>query len=465
MLIKWVTTGFIILFASIICIAQQVLSENELQGLHNGFDNNDANNKAIMNALTANGVKELAVNRKKAGKIDHHFKYKVDVSGITSQEKSGRCWMFTSLNSLRPKIINDKKLSEFTFSTNYLYFYDMLEKSNLFLENCIATAGKPLDDRKVEWLLKSPVGDGGVWNSFANLVDKYGLVPQKAMPETHHSNNTSWLRRILNRKLREHALTLREMANSGSDKESIRQQKMGMMHDVYRILALSLGVPPQEFEYRFVDKEGNIGKTKTYTPVSFYQEHFPKYDPDNYVMLMNDPTREYHKLYEIEYDRNVMEGQNWQYINLPNKELKKIALASIKASESMYVSCDVGKQLSKDDGSLLVDNYDFESLYGMEFGMDKAQRINTRESGSSHAMLLMAVDVDDNEKPTKWQFENSWGADYGHNGYLTFSDQWFDEYLFRIVPHKKHIDKGILKILDEEPVMLPPWDPMFMQDM
>lgn len=465
MLKKWVITEFIVLAASILSIAQQSLSDQDLQNLRQGFDTEDANNIAIMNALTANGVKKLAVNRKKAGKIDHHFKYKVEVSGITSQEKSGRCWMFTSLNSLRPKLIQDKNLSEFEFSTNYLYFYDMLEKSNLFLENCIATADQPMEARKVEWLFKNPIGDGGVWNSFANLVDKYGLVPQKAMPETYHSNNTSWLRRILNRKLREHALSLREMSTTGSDEVSIREQKIEMMHDVYRILALSLGVPPQEFEYRFVDKDNKIGETKQYTPLGFYQEHFPEYDPDNYVMLMNDPTRDYYKLYEIEYDRNVMEGQNWQYINLPNKELKKIAVASIKDKDAMYVSCDVGKQLSKDDGSLLVDNYDFASLYGMPFGMDKAQRIKSRESGSSHAMLLMAVDVDDNEKPTKWQFENSWGADYGHDGYLTFSDEWFDEYLFRIVPHKKYIDDDILKILDEEPVMLPPWDPMFMQDM
>ncbi|MFO7790486.1 MAG: C1 family peptidase [Bacteroidales bacterium] len=443
----------------------QSLTDQDLQNLRSGFNDEDANNKAIMNALSANAVKDVAVNRQQAGKIEHHFAYKVDVKGITSQEKSGRCWMFTSLNGLRPKIIQDKNLSKFEFSTNYLYFYDLLEKSNLFLENCIATADKPMDHRKVEWLFKNPIGDGGVWNSFANLVKKYGLVPKKVMPETHHSNNTAGLRRILNRKLREHALVLRKTASSDNNMETIRAKKNDMLHDVFRILALSLGTPPQEFEYRYVDKDDNIGETKTYTPLSFYKKHFPDYDPDNYVMLMNDPTREYYKLYEIEYDRNVIEGQNWTYINLPNKTLKKIAVQSIKGNEAMYVSCDVGKQLSKDDGSLDLGNYDYESLYGMEFGMDKSERISSHESGSSHAMLLMAVNVDDNENPVKWQFENSWGADYGHNGYLTFTDQWFDEYLFRIVPHKKFIDDDILKILKEEPVRLPPWDPMFRHDM
>ncbi len=418
----------------------------------------------ITNALSNGDVKSLTLNRENLSVTDHHFKYKVKVNGITDQKKSGRCWMFTGLNILRPKIIDKYQLEGFEFSTSYLYFYDILEKSNLFLQEIINTAHLPMDNKRVEWLFRSPVGDGGVWNSLANLVEKYGAVSKQAMPESKNSENTSMMIRIIRRKLREQGLELRQLNVNNQKKEKMLQRKDEMLSDIYHILALNLGKPPVEFEYRFVDKDGNIGENKTYTPRSFIKECLPVIKFDEYVMLMNDPSRPYYQLYEIDMDRNVLEGRNWKYINMPNKEIKEFALASIKANEAMYSSCDVGKQLNKNTGTLDVNNYDYESLYGISFNMDKKARIITRESGSSHGMALMAVDVDENEKPVKWQVENSWGKDAGHNGYLTITDEWFDEYFFRVVVLKKFIDSKTLKILDQKPILLPPWDPMFSED-
>ena len=462
---KYIAICFILGFTVSSMAQNGEMDQEMIQEIRESFSNTDPDNKALMNVISNNDIKDLALSRSNVGKMDHYFKYKVDVTGITNQEKSGRCWMFTSLNSLRPVVIDKYNLSDFRFSENYLYFWDQMEKANLFLEAIIENSDKPIDDRKNDWLLSNPIGDGGVWNSFANLVGKYGLVPASAMPETHHSSNTAFLRKILKRKLREQALDLRKLANTKASAEQIHSQKKENLQEIYRILALSLGEPPTQFTYRFVDKEENIGETKSYTPLSFYKEILPNYNPDNYVMLMNDPTREYYKLYEIEYDRNVMEGKNWTYINLPNDQFKQFAVASIKANEGMYASCDVGKQLSKDAGTLDINNFDYASLYGVNFTMDKRERIISKESGSSHAMLLMAVDVDDNENPTKWQFENSWGSSYGNNGYLTFTDEWFNEYMFRLVINKKILDKKTLNVLNQKPIKLPPWDPMFMQDM
>ncbi|MDA3910448.1 MAG: C1 family peptidase [Bacteroidales bacterium] len=461
---KYIVFLFMMSFVGSIYAQNGTLNETVIQEIRGSYDNTDPDNKALMNAISNNKINDLAINRNNVGKVDHHFKYKVNVTGITNQESSGRCWMFTSLNSLRPEVIEKYNLSDFRFSENYLYFWDMMEKSNLFFEAVIENSDKPMDDRKNDWLFSNPIGDGGVWNSFSNLVEKYGLVPASAMPETHHSSNTAFLRKILKRKLREQALELRELAKTKASAEQIQAQKTEMLQAIYRILALSLGEPPTEFSYRFIDKDGKIGATKTYTPLSFYNALLPEYSPKDYVMLMNDPTREYYKLYEIEYDRNVMEGKNWTYINLPNDKFKQFAVASIKANEGMYASCDVGKQLSKDAGTLDMNNFDYGSLYGVDFTMDKRERIISKESGSSHAMLLMAVDVDENENPTKWQFENSWGPSYGNDGYLSFTDEWFNEYMFRLVIHKKFLDKSTLKVLDQKPIKLPPWDPMFMQD-
>jgi len=185
------------------------------------------------------------------------------------------------------------------------------------------------------------------------------------------------------------------------------------------------------------------------------------YSPENYIMVMNDPTREYYKVYEIKNYRNTIEGINWTYLNLPNEDIKPAALASIKDNEPMYTSCDVGKQLDRENGILHPENYDYASLLGIDLKMDKKARILTRQSGSSHAMLLIACDTDENDVPVKWEFENSWGPAAGNKGYLTFTDEWFDQYMFRFVIHRKYLSQKAIRALDQEPVLLPVWDYMF----
>ncbi len=457
-------TLVLLLFCSMVIAQKGSITPDQLQQVKKSYDKNDASTKALTNALTSTDIKQISLNRHNLGTIDHNFTYKVDVKGISNQKGSGRCWMFTSMNVLRPMVIDKYKLSKFEFSHNYLYFWDIFEKANLYLEAQIKYADQPTDNKYVERLFKNPVNDGGVWNSFTNLADKYGVIPKEIMPETQSSENTRWMVKLINRKLREDGLIIRNLHSNNAKYKELETKKVEMLGDIYRMLALNLGEPPTEFSYRFVDKDDNIGLKTNYTPKGFMTEVLGEIDFADYIMLMNDPTREYNKMYEIEYDRNVMEGRNWTYLNLTNSEIKKLAIESIKNNKAMYASCDVGKQLNNDIGYSAINNYDFESLYGVEFGMNKAQRIQTFESGSSHGMALIAVDVDENENPIIWQFENSWGADKGHNGYLTFTDEWFSEYMFRVVVKKEFIDEATLKLLDQKSIMLPPWDPMFNED-
>ena len=440
----------------------QTITDKDLQEIQSSYSK-DASTKAIQNILTTDkNLKDNALNRDMQGKIDHYFKYRVNVKGITNQYSSGRCWMFTSMNVLRPGIIKKYNLSNFDFSHNYLYFWDMFEKANLFLENIITTADRDILDREVVEYFKAPTGDGGVWNLYYNAAEKYGVVPQEVMPETAHSNNTSQMGSILNEKLRLGGYQLREMATTGKNAKELRNEKKEILKDVYRILALCLGEPPHTFTWRYKDKDGNIKELANYTPQQFYKEITPAdYNPQNYIMIMNDPTREYYKLYEIQNYRNTEEGINWVYLNLPNEDIKKAALASIKNNEAMYASCDVGKQNNRETGILDPEMYDYESLLGVKLNMDKKARILTRQSGSSHAMTLVGCDTDSNDKPVKWEFENSWGSSNGNNGYLTFTDPWFDEYMFRIVIHKKYLEAKAIEALKTKPEQLPVWDYMF----
>lgn len=460
--ILWKSCFALLLSGVLISSQAQSVSEKELTEIKSSFEPSSSN-AAIQNMLTENAnIKTLALNHKLQGKIDHFFKYRVQVKGITDQKSSGRCWMFTSMNVLRPSIMDKYNLATFDFSHNYLFFWDMFEKSNLFLENIIQTADSPYDDRMVVELLKSPVSDGGVWNLYYNLGEKYGVVPKEVMPETAHSNNTGQMRSILNESLRGAAYNLREAAANGVKTDALRKQKTEALKDVYRILALCLGEPPANFTWRYKDKSGEIKALKDYTPQQFYKEITPAdYSPQNYIMIMNDPTREYYKLYEIENYTNAIEGINWIYLNLPNEDIKQAALASIKNNEAMYTSCDVGKQYNSQQGISDPSMYDYQSLFGIKLDMDKKARILTRQSGSAHAMSLIACDTDENDKPIKWEFENSWGASAGHNGYLTFTDEWFDEYMFRIVIHKKYLQTKAINALNQKPIQLPMWDYMF----
>lgn len=414
--------------------------------------------KAARNALAQNAIPELATNADNLAMIDTHFSHRVTTKGITDQHQSGRCWLFTGLNVLRAQMIEEYDLAGMEFSQNYLFFYDQLEKSNLFLQAVIDTKHLPMEDRQVEWLFKNPLSDGGQFTGVSNLIMKYGVVPREVMPENYQSNNTSQVSNLIQLKLREFGLALRNQ----KDRRSPVALKTEMLKEIYSMLVRAYGVPPTEFEWTLRDKEGNVVKTETYTPSRSTPSISGDLDLENdFVMVMNDPSREYHKVYEIEYDRHVYDGDNWLYLNLPIDEVKALAIASIKDNKAMYFSCDVGKFLLSKKGTLDVNNFDYESLMGVDFPMNKEERVRTFASGSSHAMTLIAVDLDDEGNPTKWMVENSWGPQAGWQGNLIMTDEWFEEYMFRVVVNKKYIPAETLQLLEQKPVMLPSWDPMF----
>ena len=421
-----------------------------------------ASDKAMRNIMVNQSPAKLAMNYENATKFDSHFSNRVVSKAVTDQKSSGRCWMFTGMNVMRNKAIRQHNLpADFQFSQAYTFFYDQLEKSNLFLQAIIDTYKKPMTDQEVEWLFKNPIGDGGQFTGIANLVEKYGLVPSDVMPETYNTNNTSSISNLLSLKLREFGLELRDMAaQKGMTSDKLNSRKTEMLGTIYRMLALTMGEPPTEFDWTLRNAKGEVVSTEHYTPMSFY-EKYAKQDFSKFYMVMNDPTREYYKVYEIQYDRHVYDGQNWRYINLPMNEIAPMCIASIKDSTMMYFSCDVGKFLDRDKGFMDPNNFDYGSLMGTTFGMDKKQRVSTFASGSSHAMTLCAVDLDKNGNPLKWMVENSWGPNYGYQGNLIMTNDWFNEYMFRVVLEEKYIPANIRALLNQKPIMLPAWDPMF----
>lgn len=435
------------------------MSMSFIDSLRNGY-NPTAAERALANAVAGNAIDKLAATRDSRNGADTHFSHRVESKGITDQKRSGRCWLFTGLNVLRAQMMQKNNLPKLELSQAYNFFYDQLEKSNLFLQQIIDTSTLPDDDRTVDWLFSNALSDGGQFTGLADNVMKYGVVPAQVMGETFSTDNTSRLSGLIALKLREDGLKLRGMAAKGVKNGDLDNEKRKMLGEIYRMLSIGIGEPPVEFEWTRYDKNGKPVDTRTYTPQQFYKEYAGNDLQHDYVMFMNDPSRPFYKLYEIDRSRHVYDGDNWRYINLPVEDIKAMAIESIKDSTMMYFSCDVGKFIDRDKGILDTDNYDYGSLLGVDFGIDKGDRIKTHASASSHAMTLMAVDLDEKGKPRKWMVENSWGSG-PNDGHLIISDRWFDEYMFRLVVDRKYVPKKILSILNQKPVLLPAWDPLF----
>ena len=423
-------------------------------------------NRALANAVAANSIESLVKNHQNAGAFDTYFSVETKKQSITDQKSSGRCWMFSGFNVLRSNYTRQHGDSiRLEFSQAYLFFWDQLEKANLMLQGCVDTGSLPIDDQRVRFFFQHPIGDGGTFCGVSDLAEKYGLVPAEVMPESYSSDNTSRARALISSKLREYGLQLRELAKKERKQASIDKAKSRMLAQIYRMLALTIGEPVQKFTYAFKDKNGKaVGPAREYTPQSFYQEVVGGPVNGTFIMAMNDPRRPYYKTYEVEYDRHTYDGHNWKYVNLPMDDIEEMAISALKAGRKLYSSYDVGKMLDRKRGYCDTENFDYGSLFNTTFGMTKAERISTFDSGSTHAMTLTAVDLDKKGKATKWKVENSWGADWGQKGCLIMTDRWLREYMFRLVVPNEFVPAKVMKAYETQPVMVMPEDPLFQMD-
>lgn len=421
----------------------------------------DPKNRLARNAVTRVTVEDVAMDRSAFVANDHTFSVQVGLEGkATSQKRSGRCWLFAGLNVMRLALMQKYNLDEFEFSQSHLFFWDKLEKSNYFLENVIVTRDEPLNGRLVMWLLQDPIGDGGQWDMFINLVHKYGVVPKTSMPESFSSSNSPRMNWIVTHKLREFAGRLRDLASEGASEGALREAKEGMMEEIHRLLAIHLGEPPATIDWQFRDKDKVFHDFSGLTPQQFFREHVP-YDPDDRVCLIHAPTddKPLHRLFTVQYLGNMPEGHPVRYVNLPVDDLKKYAIASLQDGEAVWFGCDVGKHFHRDLGIMDTALYDYELVYGTGPGMDKAQRLDYGESQMTHAMVFTGVDIEDG-KPVRWRVENSWGDEVGKKGYFVMSDEWFDEFMYEVAIAKRFLPPEVLAILEQDPIVLPPWDPM-----
>jgi len=425
--------------------------------------NQDNTVKMARNAATRNEVTELAMDWEHFRRIDHAFSDVVTGEmPVTNQRSSGRCWGFAGLNLFRIYLGRKHNLKEFQFSQSYFMFWDKLEKANYFLESILKTADQEWNSRLLMHLLAGPIQDGGQWDMWVNLINKYGVVPQSEMPESFQSSKSGRMNRMITRKLRENAKKLRDFKQRGVGNDELQTMKIEMLEVIFRLLVIHLGTPPDSFDWQVRDKDNNFHRFENLTPTSFYRDHV-ELDLNDYVCLINCPMsdKKYNKVYTIEFLGNVMEGLPIRYLNVESDVMKKSAIKAIKNDDPVWFGCDVGKHFHQDLGVMDMDLFDFDMFYGTEFGLNKASRLEYGDSRMTHAMLFTGVDLDLKGEPIKWRVENSWGDKAGNKGYHIMTDNWFDEYNYEIVVHKSFLPDDLIAVFEtSDPISLQPWDPM-----
>lgn len=415
----------------------------------------------MSNAVSRTALPDAAFVPAAAAKLRMDFSVLVKTNNITNQKQSGRCWMFAALNTLRYQVMKKYDLKTFELSQAYLFFWDKLEKSNYFLESILDTLDEPANGRLVSYLLTAPVNDGGQWDMLCNLIEKYGVVPKTAYPESKASSGSREMDMTLTEKLREDACILRKLHKEGKDLDELRTRKTRMLGEIYRLLCICLGEPPKTFTFEYRDKDNNFHREEGLTPKSFF-EKYVGVDLSDYVSLINAPTEDkpYGRSYTVQYLGNVKEGSAVRYLNLPIEELKKAAIAQMKDGQPVWFGCDVGKHSERDSGIMDLDIRGLEDLLDTRFTMTKAERLDYGQSLMTHAMVFQGVNLDENGKPNRWRVENSWGKEPGKDGYYLMTDRWFDEYMYQVVVNKKYLTAEQIAAYEAEPIALEPWDPM-----
>lgn len=432
------------------------LTLDEIAKFQQDYQQNKQNKIAEL-AVVNNGVQKASFNGEGIRDLNRTFSIEIPTDNVTDQKQSGRCWLFAALNVLRHKFAKQYHTKNFTFSQSYLFFWDRIERANIFFNHILETADKPVDDRTVHFYLQAPDTDGGQWHMAISLIRKYGLVPTYAQDESFTANNTAAFNQALNMKLREDGLVLRKLAQAGKNDE-IEQKRQEYLSEIYRMAVIAFGQPVQKFDLEFKDDDGNYKLDQNITPLDFFHNYFED-DLDDYVVLFNAPDHEYDKLYAFPFEDNVEGGSPVRFLNTKIENLKEAAIKQLKDGETIWFGCDVGKQSDRQKGILAANLYETDTIFGIETKLNKKERLQTGASGSTHAMTFVGVDVVDG-KPRQWKVENSWGTKVGDKGYFVMDDKWFDEYLFKVVVKKQYLPKKLVKIAEGEATPVPCWDSM-----
>lgn len=462
------------------------LNSQTLEDFKKNFDMNPQF-QVSKNAISSSSLKHVVLDRNALQKDTNDIHSKVINIEVkpTDQHSSGRCWMFANLNVIRLDFIKKMKLQDnFEFSQNYLFFYDKLEGANFFLDKIFETKNEPLDSRIVHWLINEPCSDGGTFTSFSDLIHKYGIIPQTEMKDSYHARNSDSMNKILRDTLREAAFQIRTTQSLDTIKTIIKET----MEKVYNLLVIFLGEPPKKFVWEYMKKKSfksrkkankkNKSKSKKarkgkkggagvfrrigeITPQEFFKKYVP-FNSEDYVTLIDYPSQKRNEVYNVKYSNQVLNGSQNSYFNVPIELIQSVCRKSIEKDKAVWFGADVGKYSVTSLGIMDKNAFKLRETLGTETEIEKGLQLIYKISNNSHAMVFKGFTKGVDGKTTHWLVENSWGNVTGKNGNYRMTNEWFGEFVFSAVVHKKFIPKKLLEIYNKrkkKQIQLNPWDP------
>ncbi|HXC35876.1 MAG TPA: C1 family peptidase [Candidatus Acidoferrales bacterium] len=413
--------------------------------------------RAVRNALAHNSIQSLTINPDVENGTDRLFTHVIKETGsIANQENSGRCWLFAGLNALRPEVIAKHKMKDFMLSQAYEQFYEELEAANRSLELAITLRDEPIHSRRMDTFLQNLISDGGNWNYVKALIQKYGAVPESVMPDDYSASHTSDMRALLSTRLRKAAVQIREASSNGAAMAELRQIKFATLQDIYKILELCLGKPPETFQWRYETTNDDVSRLETYTPQTFRKKFLGGLD--NYVSFANYPGQPMHAHLQWSWERNMADQPDFDSVNIEMKEMSEMALKSVLADQPVWFAANSSAEGDKSKGLWLQDIADNSDLFGIDFSMNKADALAYDDDAPDHAMVITGVDVRDGV-PVKWKVENSWGSKKGDKGWFIIESKWFDRHAYQVIIDRRFVPPELLALAKQKAIILPPWDP------
>lgn len=436
-------------------MSKEIITDDMINQFHNSYVSRGTT-KVIERAVRKNGIKATSEDPEISQRLHRVFSHEIKTGKVSNQKHSGRCWSFATLNTLRHKFALKYHVKDFELSQNYLFFWDRIERANKYFDNILATANYPIRDRLVNFYLTSAETDGGQWANAASIIEKYGVIPHYVMPDTHNTEDTTDIGEVLTYMMKKDGLALRKLVHENAGDEEIKTIRHQMMNDVYRACAYAFGEPPAQFDLEYRDDDHNYHYDGKMTPIDFYHQYFDT-DLHDYVVVTNAPDHEYGQVYFLPSQDNVNGGIPIQFVNVPFKDLQTVVLNQLDGDETIWVGNDILQQMDRKRGLMDAKLYRREELLGIDFTMNKKERLETHQAAVTHAMTLTGYNMV-NGQPNRWKIENSWGDKNGDQGYCVMSQDWFEQYTYEAVINKKYLTDEIKEIAQQKPIQLPAWD-------
>ncbi|MBP3707011.1 MAG: hypothetical protein J6J36_00135 [Clostridia bacterium] len=436
------------------------ISLEQINNFKNMYDKNPTN-KIIENAITHNGIQSVCLNEDVVKKAKNVFNIEIPTYRIYDQTGSARCWCYAGINMIKNDISNNLNINpkELDLSINYIIFFDKLEKSNNTYENIISLDNVNYDFLNKENILTNCVDEGGWFEWFVAIVNKYGIVPSIEMPETINSKDSTILTMIFTEKVKKDVIKLIEMKQKNISVDNIRKEKTKMLQENYVILCKVLGEPPTQFNFEYKDKENNYIRIDNLTPIEF-KNRFLNINLDDFVAVCHVPmyNKPLNNRYRKKYLQNVIDKSYVNFINVPIEDLKELAIKQLRDGTPVWFASEVKKMRDKERGILDSNLYDYKSVLGIE-PLTKEESLNLSDIVLQHAMVFTGVNIKDN-KPERWKVEDSYGDKVHKNGFYIMNDNFFSDFVMEVIVHKKYLNKNQLELLEKDPIWFDVNDPL-----